>query len=344
MIPLRSLTIYRLFFTDSKCYHQGTIQAQHGVQVHSTGANNPYLKRYVQPDDGRLGKNIYNNSHNNPKGTVCANAYVGKLQDGTVAVYQTLPWDMRCWLSGQGRNGNGNRMGYIGFEICEDNCENRAYFQEAVMDKAVLLTAYLCQMLNVEPWTVVQETPDGPAYAVMDHISLHNVGCASNHGDIGLWMRKFGMNFEDFRRAVDDALDEGVDVTYIDFERKDAMVPLKKGASGDRVRQLQEMLLQAGMRLPRCGADGQFGHETAAAVLAFQTSCGLPETGVCDESTWQALTAARGNDTGPSSPAVIHSSDAGAPRSAAVAGALQAMRTALETLEDAWKEAQHAAE
>ena len=32
-----------------------------GVMVHSTGANNPYLRRYVQPDDGELGKNRYDN-------------------------------------------------------------------------------------------------------------------------------------------------------------------------------------------------------------------------------------------------------------------------------------------
>lgn len=299
---MRSLTIYRLFFTDSKCYHQGTIQAQHGVQVHSTGANNPCLKRYVQPDDGRLGKNIYNNSHNNPKGTVCANAYIGKLQDGPVAVYQTLPWDMRCWLSGQGRNGNGNRMGYIGFEICEDNCENRAYFQEAVMDKAVLLTAYLCQMLNVEPWTVVQETPDGPAYAVMDHISLHNVGCASNHGDIGLWMRKFGMNFEDFRRAVDDALDEGVDVTYIDAKEGTKMdhPTLRRGDTGPEVLYLQTLLSDVGTPIK---GDGIFGPATAAAVRVFQASHGLKTDCIVGPETWAALEKATAHDENETNPA-----------------------------------------
>ena len=32
-----------------------------GIMVHSTGAENPWLKRYVGPDDGLLGKNQYNN-------------------------------------------------------------------------------------------------------------------------------------------------------------------------------------------------------------------------------------------------------------------------------------------
>ena len=87
---MRKLTIYRHYFTDSDCYHEGVRQTSIGVQVHSTGANNPMLKRYVQPDDGRLGINLYGNSHNRPGVDVCASAYIGKLNDGTVAVYQTL--------------------------------------------------------------------------------------------------------------------------------------------------------------------------------------------------------------------------------------------------------------
>ena len=150
--------------------------------MHSTGANNPYLKRYVQPDDGRLGKNTNNNSHNKPGGNVCASAYIGKLQNGSVAVYQTLPWDYRCWLSGSGSRGNANKMGFIGFEICEDNLTDEAYFYDAVMDKAVTFTAYICQMIGVDPWTVIMRS-DTPVYAVMDHAGLHNCGLSSNHGD-----------------------------------------------------------------------------------------------------------------------------------------------------------------
>ena len=35
-----------------------------GIMVHSTGVNNPYLKRYVQPNDGKLGKNQNGNHWN----------------------------------------------------------------------------------------------------------------------------------------------------------------------------------------------------------------------------------------------------------------------------------------
>lgn len=201
----QKLTIYRRLFYNSDCYNQGVTQIPTGVQVHSTGANNPYLKRYVQPDDGRLGKNTNGNDHNKPGGNVCANAYIGKLEDGTVAVYQTLPWDMRCWLSGSGSNGNANRLGYIGYEICEDGLTDRTYF-DAVMEKAVLLTAYLCNAYSLSPDNV------------RDHHELNGLGLASNHADITHWLGKFGQTMDGFRARVREAMAEPIDVEYIDCD------------------------------------------------------------------------------------------------------------------------------
>ena len=188
------------------------------MQVHSTGANNPYLKRYVQPDDGRLGRNTYNNSHNRKSVNVCASAYIGKLADGTVAVYQTLPWNYRCWLSGSGTNGNANRLGYVGFEICEDGKNDEAYFRAAVMGAAVNLTAHLCTLFGTTPQTVVRGFPQGAALAVMDHRDLNSRKLASNHGDILHWSRLYGVTMDTFRAAVEEAMREGVNVTYIDCD------------------------------------------------------------------------------------------------------------------------------
>lgn len=205
----RQLTIYKRLFYDSDCYKSGTRQEVNGVQVHSTGANNPWLKRYVEPDDGRIGVNPNHNGHNHPGGSVCASAYIGKQADGTVAVYQALPWDYRCWLSGSGSNGNANRMGYLGFEVCEDGLTDRNYFDAAVMDKAVLLTAYWCQEfgLNADEY-------------VRDHRELHGMGLASNHGDITHWLGRFGMTMNDFRARVKEAMKDGVNVTYIDCDEE----------------------------------------------------------------------------------------------------------------------------
>lgn len=298
---MHELTIYRLFFTESDCYKKGVRIKPCGVQVHSTGANNPWLRRYVGPDDGRLGPNFNGNTHNRPGGNVCASAYIGRLADGTVAVYQTLPWDMRCWLSGSGANGNANNLGYIGFEICEDSGTDQAYFDQAVRGAAVLLTAYLCQMMGVDPWTVVLDTPNGPACAVMDHAELHRVGLASNHGDIGIWLRNFGYTFEDFREWVQAAMDEGVNVTYIDAMEDQPMKhpTLRKGDSGEAVTYLQTLLCDVGEPL---AVDGKFGSETEKAVKDFQRQSGLTVDGVVGPKTWDALEKATAHDWGDEQP------------------------------------------
>jgi len=218
---MRKLRIYRQYFTQSDCYQAGVRQTSIGVQVHSTGANNPMLKRYVQPNDGKLGVNAYGNSHNRPGVDVCASAYIGQLADGTVAVYQTLPWDMRCWISGKGKNGNANKLGYIGFEICEDDLSSEQYFDAAVMTAAVNLTAHLCQLMGTTPDRIVASYDEGNAKAVMDHSELSALGLASGHADIGHWLRRYGRQMNDFRSAVAAAMAEGIEVEYIDAQRSE---------------------------------------------------------------------------------------------------------------------------
>ena len=208
---MTDLTIYRRYFYNAKCYNEAPLQTVKGVQVHSTGANNPWLKRYVQPDDGRLGVNANGNSHNNPSSTVCASAYIGKQASGEVAVYQVLPWNQRCWLSGKGSKGNANKLGYVGFEICEDGKLNEDYFRKA-MDAAMILTAYLCQAFGLDP-----------DLAVKDHNELHDAGLASNHGDITHWLQLYDMNMDDFRAGVKERMAEEISVTYIDCDEVTTM-------------------------------------------------------------------------------------------------------------------------
>ena len=88
------MNLQKLFFMENACYKAGRKITVKGIMVHSTGANNPWLKRYVGPDDGKLGKNQYNNHWNtyHPGGReVCVHGFIGKLADGSVATYQTLP-------------------------------------------------------------------------------------------------------------------------------------------------------------------------------------------------------------------------------------------------------------
>lgn len=155
--------------------------------VHSTGANNPYLRRYVQPDDGELGKNRYDNDWNRPGLPVCVHAFLGKKAGGGIAVYQTLPWEVQAWHCGR----SGNRT-HLAFEICEDGLDDRAYFT-AVYREAVELTTYLCRRFGLDPLA------DG---VVLDHAEGNRRGIASAHGDVAHWFPRFGKTMDDFRRET----------------------------------------------------------------------------------------------------------------------------------------------
>lgn len=64
------------------------------------------------------------------------------------------------------------------------------------------------------------------------------------------------------------------------------------GASGDKVRQMQEqinVIAGAYPAIPRIDADGIFGPATANAVEIFQSVFGLPQTGIVDYSTWYKI-------------------------------------------------------
>lgn len=67
------------------------------------------------------------------------------------------------------------------------------------------------------------------------------------------------------------------------------MPTLRKGDKGDYVSILQNKLLVRGYKLPRFGADGDFGNETLEAVKQFQRDHGLTADGVVGAKTWGAL-------------------------------------------------------
>lgn len=192
------MNLHKLYLTENECYKFGVDRPIKGIMVHSTGANNPWLSRYVGPDDGLLGVNKYGNHWNQarPDGIqVCVNAFIGKLKDGTVATYQTLPWTYKSWHSGTGSLGssnNANNNGYLGFEICEDGLNDKNYFN-AIYKEATELVAYLCKTYKLDP------TKKG---VVICHSEGHQMGIASNHGDIMHWWPKFGKNMDTFRTDV----------------------------------------------------------------------------------------------------------------------------------------------
>ncbi|MFQ9932999.1 MAG: peptidoglycan-binding protein [Lachnospiraceae bacterium] len=64
------------------------------------------------------------------------------------------------------------------------------------------------------------------------------------------------------------------------------------GATGDKVRQLQEQLdtiAEVYTAIPNISVDGIYGAKTAEAVREFQDIFGLPQTGVADFRTWYKI-------------------------------------------------------
>ncbi|WP_295457765.1 N-acetylmuramoyl-L-alanine amidase [uncultured Thiodictyon sp.] len=186
-----------------------------GIVIHSTGANNPKLARYVQPYSGQtegtayidssgvsvaktasqmitlLGKHTGSNDWNKPQPEgipKCVSAFIGKMADSTVATVQTLLWDCNVWGSGEGPKGSCNGT-HIQFECCEDACTDAGYFAK-IWDEALALLAHLCNLYGLS------------ASAVVSHKEAYDLGFGSNHGDIDAWFTKQGSAMAKFRAAV----------------------------------------------------------------------------------------------------------------------------------------------
>lgn len=179
-----------------------------GVLWHSTGANNPNLKRYVQPSDNAenrqqwlnlLGENTNKNDWNHIQHQAGLNAWIGKLADGTVTSVQTMPWNYRPWGCGSGSKGSCNN-GWIQFEICEDGLNDKNYFDK-VYKEACELTAYLCDLFNINPkGTVKVNGVDIPT--ILCHADSAALGFGGNHADVNHWFPKFGKSMATARDDV----------------------------------------------------------------------------------------------------------------------------------------------
>ena len=199
--------------TQSTCY-KGTKKMQiKGILWHSTGANNPNLKRYVQPSESKpsadtyskakwleiLGKNSYGNDWNHINNSVGLNCWIGKLADGTVTTVQTMPWDFRPWGCGGGSKGSCND-GWIQFEICEDGLTDVNYFNK-IYQEACEITAYLCKLYNINPKGTVKHK-EVVVPTILCHQDASKLGLGSNHSDIYHWFNKYGKTMNNVREDV----------------------------------------------------------------------------------------------------------------------------------------------
>lgn len=180
-----------LLLTKNDCYKAKRKMTPKGIIVHSTGVNNPNLKRYLGPDDGKIGKNPNNNHWNQPGIDKCVHAFIGKDKNGNVCTYRTLPTNYCAWGAGKGYKGSYNYSpAYLQFEILEDDLKDKSYFNK-VMKEAQELCARWCKEFDI------------PVKNVISHAEAHSRGYASNHADCDHWLKKFKKDMKWFRKEVE---------------------------------------------------------------------------------------------------------------------------------------------
>lgn len=295
------MKIIQAYFTKHPCYNAKKKKITPvGIFVHSTGAVNRELRRYVDAAE-ELGRNQYNNHWNKTNATKSVHAFIGYDKDKKVIVAETLPHDIACWGAGGGSKGsyNYNPHAYIQFEICQGSNDDADYYWKAIT-VAEEYCAHLCKLYG---WV---------ADNITSHAEAHKKGYASNHGDPVSWMKHFGDSMDKFRERVQARLNgtETPTTAPVDKPKQDNtqtagtaqkaenkpesvvynMKTLRINSSGTQVWVLQQLLNRTVDFT--CGkADGIFGTKTLAAVRAYQEANGLTVDGIVGKNTWAKLLA-----------------------------------------------------
>ena len=287
------MEINKCLLINNSCYRKASKMVPKGIVVHSTGANNPYLKRYVQPDDGILGKNQYNNDWNRSGLNSCVNAFIGKDKNGKARCYQTLPFDYMPWGCASGNKGSYNYT-HIQFEICEDALKDEKYFNDA-FGVAIEFCTYLCDKYNLS------------ADSIVSHHEAHLKGYASNHGDCVHWLKKFNKNMDWFRNEVKAKLEKNA-VKPIEPAKPSsdsflgARGYLKYGDKGPNINKICSFFANnfygyfgntkesAKIKLVGKNNDGDFfGNYLKSWVIEFQKRTGLEQDGCVGPLTLKML-------------------------------------------------------
>jgi hypothetical protein len=107
-----------------------------------------------------------------------------------------MPWDYKPWGCGKGAKGSCNST-HLQFEICEDGLTDKNYFNK-VYKEACELTAYLCDMYNLDPHGHM--TLNGVKVPViLCHQDSYRLGLGGNHSDVYHWFNKHGKTMDDVR-------------------------------------------------------------------------------------------------------------------------------------------------
>ncbi|MFL6077253.1 MAG: peptidoglycan-binding protein [Mycobacteriales bacterium] len=126
---------------------------------------------------------------------------------------------------------------------------------------------------------VLSQGQSGPAVTTLQYLLNQQGAALTADGDFGALTGSAVTSFQSSRGLTADGI--------VNASTWNALfISLSQGASGAAVKALQTELNGHGAKLT---VDGQFGTATRSAVVAFQSSRGLPADGTAAASTWGAL-------------------------------------------------------
>jgi len=197
---------------------------------HSTGADNPWVMRYVgdsSTKDTIIGANSNNNGfqqdtdkagkNKTGQAVPCPNAVMGLGTDGKMLTVKILPDNYCPWCSGSGilatakANGfssnNANFLGFYQIEVCEDQkCSGTVYGrknpytpkQYADMVYAEMVKYSIDFFKDYYGGDAAKVTPK----TLTSHVEANKMGIASGHADPWHWLGKYGYSGDTLRADV----------------------------------------------------------------------------------------------------------------------------------------------
>lgn len=216
----------------------------------------------------------YHNTYNDVKAWNEVNYMIGNSSQVSYhyavdekEVVQGIRTDRNAWACGDGGSGTGNRKS-ISVEVCYSKNGGSKY------DKAEkLANKFIAQLLHERGWGV-------------DRVKPHQYWS-------GKWCPHRILSHARWSAIIEDIQSE-LDALRGEKEVSEKPAPLAtrgylyRGDKGSEVKELQEMLNNAGAK-PKLKVDGSFGSKTEDAVKDFQNANGLKPDGIAGQNTHRVL-------------------------------------------------------
>lgn len=185
--------IITCYQTKNDCYRIGkTINSEKGIVLSSLNQCDAMLSTFVECEKD-LGFSRAETMWNRPGILKMFHSFIGynKLQE--VTIINTMSYGMRCCTCGNGINGSCDDT-HLQFAICQDDRNDKEYFEKTVFDAVVQYCAYICKTRKLSYKSIIS---DKEAY---------EQGFASEFGSLDAWLTSNSKTMDDFRIAVKNRL------------------------------------------------------------------------------------------------------------------------------------------